>query len=169
MKATRKEAAAVGDHKYFTGEPCRNGHIDLRFTKSGVCMACARDKAAKWSEANKDHHLELKRQSRLRRAEQIRLDAAAYRVTNKDKKAAQQGKRRASQNQRTPAWADKTQIGMWYSVAEVLSRGGVGFHVDHVLPLHGKTVSGLHTHDNLQVLPWFKNLRKSAKLLEQTT
>ena len=169
MKSTRKEAAAVGDHKYFTGESCRNGHIDLRFTKSGVCMACARDKAAKWSEKNKDHHLELKRKSNFRRAEKIRLAAAAYRVANKDKKAAQQGKRRASQSQRTPAWADKNQINMWYSVAEVLSRGGVEFHVDHVLPLHGNTVSGLHTHDNLQVLPWFKNLRKSAKLLEQAT
>ena len=90
-----------------------------------------------------------------------------WRTSNRSEVNAHSAKRRAAKLQRTPLWADKEQIGMWYSVAEVLSRGGVSFHVDHVLPLQGKVVCGFHSHDNLQVLPWFENLRKSAKLKDK--
>jgi hypothetical protein len=64
---------------------------------------------------------------------------------------------------RTPAWADQSQIKMWYEVAEVLSRSGVRYEVDHIVPLNGKTAIGLHTPDNLQVLAWWRNAKKGAK------
>ena len=39
-----------------------------------------------------------------------------------------------------------------------------GFEVDHIIPLRGKTVSGFHVENNLQVIPKFINIAKSNTL-----
>ena len=68
--------------------------------------------------------------------------------------------------QATPPWADVSAIKEAYEVAEVLSRGGVQFHVDHEIPIRGKLVSGLHVETNLRVVPWFVNLSKGSKHIQ---
>jgi hypothetical protein len=39
----RKEAKKAGLKKYFTGEPCKNGHITERYTSGGTCLGCCED------------------------------------------------------------------------------------------------------------------------------
>lgn len=39
---TREEARRHGEPKYFTGIPCKNGHVTYRYTQSGTCSACIR-------------------------------------------------------------------------------------------------------------------------------
>jgi 5-methylcytosine-specific restriction endonuclease McrA len=40
---------------------------------------------------------------------------------------------------------------------------GINWHVDHVVPLRSKIVSGLHSHTNLEVIPGVENLRKTNR------
>lgn len=55
-------------------------------------------------------------------------------------------KRRAGKLQRTPKWADTNRT------AEIYRLCPDGYEVDHIIPLQGKLVSGLHVPDNLQYL-----------------
>lgn len=70
---------------------------------------------------------------------------------------------RAKKLNATPAWADREEVAMWYEVATVLSRSGVEFHVDHIVPLRSPNVCGLHVHTNLTVVPWHVNIAKGNR------
>jgi hypothetical protein len=75
-----------------------------------------------------------------------------------------QAKRRAAKLQRTVSWANKKLIQQIYKQAKKLSeQTGKLYHVDHIIPLQGKKVSGLHVETNLQVIPARDNVRKSNK------
>lgn len=57
----------------------------------------------------------------------------------------------------TPIWADLNAIKQFYKHCPV------GHHVDHIIPLNGELVSGLHILSNLQYLPAKDNLQKGNK------
>ena len=65
--------------------------------------------------------------------------------------------RRAAIIRATPEWADVNAVRAIYQTCPP------GFHVDHIAPLRGKTVCGLHVPWNLQYLPALENMRKNAK------
>tara|TARA_X000001382_G_C3049592_1_gene140629 strand:+ start:59 stop:517 length:459 start_codon:yes stop_codon:yes gene_type:complete len=68
-------------------------------------------------------------------------------------------KRRAYKLQRTPKWANFETIKQFYLNCPK------GYHVDHIIPLQGKNVSGLHILNNLQYLTKTQNLSKGNKFL----
>lgn len=76
-------------------------------------------------------------------------------------------RRQAAEIQAMPKWADRDAIKTIYRrCAEITKVTGIDHEVDHIVPLRGKNVCGLHIHQNLQILTREENARKSNKLLE---
>jgi hypothetical protein len=84
---------------------------------------------------------------------------------NPDVSRANVAKRRAARIKRTPAWLtedDHWMMKQAYELAELRTKiFGFVWHVDHIIPLQGENVSGFHTPNNLQVIPWAENISKS--------
>ena len=80
-----------------------------------------------------------------------------YNKENPEKKNAYTAKRNAKKLQRTPSWADPSKL------QEIYLNCPKGHHVDHIIPLQGELVSGLHVPENLQYLTAKENLEKSNK------
>lgn len=80
-----------------------------------------------------------------------------YYLENKAEFIARNAKRRAATLNRTPKWSDISSIEEFYKNCPE------GYHVDHIIPLQGKNVSGLHVLKNLQYLPARDNLSKGNK------
>lgn len=101
--------------------------------------------------------------------ENTRKVKAQYKKNNPDKRMADVAKRRAYKLQRTPIWLNMDDLWMMeqaYDLATLRSKlFGFRWHVDHILPLQGKLVSGLHVPFNLQVIPWLDNVSKANKYL----
>jgi hypothetical protein len=102
--------------------------------------------------------------------EEVKARSSAWRKANPDKRNALYARYRAAKNEATPEWlTDKhlEEIQEFYTLAQELAwlnQDGKAFHVDHIIPLRGKDVCGLHVPWNLQLLTWQENLSKSNKV-----
>jgi hypothetical protein len=73
---------------------------------------------------------------------------------------------RAKKINASVSWKDNGKIDAIYKEAKRLSKlMWIEFHVDHIIPLQGEFVSGLHWEGNLQILTAFENLSKRNRLL----
>ena len=156
-----------------------------------ACKDCEREQQRAYREANRESVLAQKREYARQNqdAEKARRDAwrelyrdrekaqqREYRQANRDKLAeyiknyAKQNpakmhaivmKRRISKKRQTPAWANHRKIEEIYEFAAEFREAGFDVHVDHVVPISGKNVSGLHVETNLRVCLAAHNLRKS--------
>lgn len=70
--------------------------------------------------------------------------------------------RRAGTDRATPAWADRAAIkAVYLDCIRLTKETGITHEVDHVVPLNGELVSGLHVHWNLKAIPASDNRLKS--------
>ncbi len=212
------EAKAQGLKRYFTGRPCKNGHVAERSVSSRGCMECGAESCRKYASKNPDAMREMHRRWRRENPEKAYAKTKKWRARNKDKVAqyqsdnrekirlqgriyskenrekirltkksyrmrradfyreysasyfqeyvksrrgeynARAAKRRAIKLLATPKWADFNAMRELYIKAKLEN-----MHVDHIIPLQGEMVCGLHVENNLQLLTRAQNLAKNNK------
>lgn len=123
-----------------------------------------------WHEENKEKiAIRVSLYEKLNK-KKIAIQKNKYRQINRGKFNALAAKRRAAKLKATPKWLtslDLQQIEELYEIAQAFKLyTGQEYHVDHIVPLQGKNVCGLHVPWNLQILEASENLSKHNKLLE---
>jgi hypothetical protein len=160
-KITIEEASEQGLKHYFTGKPCKYGHISNRYLSNKECVTCRFNKTQEYKESG---YFKNYRKQNTEKEQRYRKE---YKKNNPDKINAITAKRRASKLQQTPNWLTEDEhwlIKEAYSVAKLREKTtNIKWHVDHVVPLQGDTVSGLHCPENLQVIPGAANCSKHNK------
>lgn len=113
-------------------------------------------------EANKAHELSKCKEYRDNNPEKIAAYRVEYAAKHPGKLAAKTAKYRATKKQATPPWLTKEQL---KEIETIYIMCPKGHDVDHIVPLQGKEVRGLHVPWNLQYLPLEINrYEKRAKL-----
>ena len=135
-------------------------HAEYRKKNKGRLNAHAR----LWDLKNPERKAERDRTYRARNAEKVASTTRAYRQENKALFAHHANMYRLTKRQACPPWLDdevKFLIAEAYDLAQRRAElCGGEWHVDHIVPVRGKSVCGLHVPWNLQVIPKEVNLRK---------
>lgn len=204
---TRKEAAQQGLSRYYTGKPCKKGHVSERMRSNGQCVTCLRlsrdnwlksnpDKAKAyykkhydknkervnasnrerwarnrdkynashkaWLERNKEKKKQMDKEWAAKNRDKVNAASRAYYARNKLEHRERCARRGRMQKLSTPKWASFSSILLKYKERERMSLlTGLVHHVDHIIPLQGENVCGLHVENNLRVIlardNWSKN------------
>jgi len=75
----RKTAVELGLKRYFTGNPCKHGHISERHTSSGECVSCSSERA------RSDHSRRVKREWNSKNALKLSVQKKEWKRKNRDK------------------------------------------------------------------------------------
>jgi hypothetical protein len=163
----RIDAIKLGSKHYFTGKKCKHGHVSKRRVNDRVCMECDLDAKKTHKYMSLEKSKEYKKSMYYKHIEKNLATKKEYRQANKGKINALCAARKIHIKQRTPKWLteiDFDRIKNEYKLAEILSKlTGISYHVDHIIPLRGKLVSGLHVPSNLRVIIGKENISKKNK------
>lgn len=160
---------------------CKRGHerVPGNTLKNGACKTCAHMTSRKWyiehSERSKEIDIKSRKKNREKRIERakkwnrenrerVNLNNRRWCKNNSHIINAFSKKYKISKIHRTPKWLTKEhiiEIKLIYELSKLISNHvGIPHHVDHIVPLRGKNVSGLHVPWNLRVIPAKENMKK---------
>ena len=121
----------------------------------------------KWRENNRDRVRQYSKQWRDTNIDKARQAESKWAKDNPAKKAAKDARRRAAELKASPIWLTKEHqqaIAEIYESARMLTeKTGINHEVDHVVPLRGKLVCGLHVPWNLRAISESENRRKTNR------
>lgn len=156
LPASAKEARALGVTRYFTGKPCKRGHVSPRRTSCGGCIECT-DEAVKAYRKTERGRSWMREWSKTPTARTIQ----ARRRAKPEERAYQAfWKRTQEAGPAAPSWLTDADRAAMLSLYLDAATRDVAHHVDHIIPLNHPLVCGLHVPANLQVLAGPDNVRK---------
>ena len=162
---TRQEAISQGLARYFTGKPCKHGHIAERYTGNKTCCVCGNAGANKVKQRDRTKYIQHAKDWNNRNPDRIKEIHNKRNRANPARRNLLTANYRSAKDNRTPAWltdVDFERIANVYKLATLQSKiTGTTWHVDHIIPLRGEYVSGLHVPSNLQAIPGVDNVRKN--------
>ena len=155
------------------GRACELCGVSINHMRSDARFCCRNHKRIT-SDSKRNYSVEYQRNKEIRQAQALKYYYADHEKSKSKqlirqklrlpKVAAYEALRRSEKLKRTPAWLtdfDKLKIQCFYSVASMLTRENKEpWHVDHIVPLQGELVSGLHVPNNLQFMRGVDNISK---------
>lgn len=164
---------------------------DCNYGRKHICKACRQERrtdkqnkeyAKKYYEENKEELSEKKKkywnynkdyfsikakELYIQQREERLAKVKEYASLNRGKCNALTKKYKLAKLQRTPKWLTEDDYWImeqfYITAQERTEKHGIQFHVDHIIPLQGKYVSGFHCPENLQIITAESNLSKSNK------
>jgi len=179
----------VGDNicRPLVTKTCKNCEKDLYihlfyFNKTkntffSECKECNKKRSAKWNKTNKEQYRANCKKHKIENPElyaeykkkEYKKNIMRYNNYGKSYRKSSHGKatreslgreRELRKRNATPKWLSKNHR---EEMKRIYLNRPEGYHVDHIVPLKGKNVSGLHVPWNLQYLPIADNIRKRNK------
>jgi len=127
VPTNREEAKRLGEVLFYTGVPCRNGHVDTRYTSTGKCRSCLRDQAERDYAAHPERYSETSKRYRARNKARVVAKTMEWQKANPEKVRKIRQKYHHSKyqlNKDNPAWRLNRAVGhsIWRSLKDL--KGG---------------------------------------------
>lgn len=183
-----KEAKMLGLDFYDNGKPCKNGVFGMKkTTQEGKCFCSAcykelKNRIIKWQEnkrrlsgipqrslsvQTKQEKKEVYKKWVEKNRAKVNEQQRKWRQANKEKHRPYQSAYNAIRWKRTSIPLAKLHLEQIVKIYEKrdqkIKQTGTDHHVDHIIPIKGKNICGLHVPWNMQILPAKENRQKSNK------
>lgn len=143
---SKEEAKILGLKFYFTGKPCKFGHVAERYSSNNRCYICHLKSVKNHHEANKEKRHKQMTEWSSRNKERVNAISASTMARRYRMKGCQK------------IWKSYSS-----EIADLYQNCPSGMHVDHIVPLQSKLVCGLHVPWNLRYMDAFENKIKGNR------